>query len=144
MAFSGGMPLVKARGHSARSLQLCRRPDVLLLPAGLRRSPAGRRVLQQAQGVSSGETPDSERARALELAKLSYDPSPRIDGIGPQSRAQAEATAPGETEERKSSAEDGPAGVSSGETPDSEKARALELAKLDYDPSPTLDGIDQT
>ena len=95
----------------------------------------GRQVLQQA---------DADRAHALELAKLSYDPSPRIDGIGPQSGVQAGATAPGETEERKSSAEDGPAGVSSGETPDSEKARALELAKLDYDPSPTLDGIDQT
>jgi len=121
-------------------VQLCRRPGgALALPSRLR----GAR-LQQAEGISSGETPDSEKARALELAKLAHDPSPRLAGIEePQNGAQAEGAAP-VTKDHKGSAEDSPAGVSSGETPDSEKARALELAKLKYDPSPTLDDIDQT
>lgn len=95
------------------------------------------------EGVSSGETPDSEKARALELAKLAYDPSPVLEVIAKDSPSE-EKEVPVEARQKAASAgdgDDGSVGISSGETPDSEKARALELAKLAWDPSPTLEVI---
>ena len=95
------------------------------------------------QGVSSGETPDSEKARALELAKLGHDPSPILGDIAGGGQSEEIDVA---VEVHRNAADDGygddrRSGISSGETPDSEKARAQELAKLAYDPSPTLKSI---
>ena len=84
----------------------------------------------QNEGVSSGETPDSERARAMELRKLGHDPSPVLTEI--EGKEDGDRSA-GEDKEGE--------GVSSGETPDSEKARAMELRKLGHDPSSSLDDV---
>ena len=95
------------------------------------------------EGVTSGETPDSEKARAIELAKLAYDPSPVLKVISEDSPSEEEEV-PVEARQKAASAgdgDDGSVGISSGETPDSEKARALELAKLAWDPSPTIEVI---
>ena len=36
---------------------------------------------KEGEGVSSGETPDSEKARAMELRKLGHDPSSSLDDV---------------------------------------------------------------
>ena len=90
------------------------------------------------QGVSSGETPDSEKVRALELTKLAHDPSPVLRDISGGGQSDEIDVA---VEVHRNASGGSRLGISSGETPDSEKARAQELAKLAYDPSPTLESI---
>jgi len=83
-------------------------------------------------GFSSGETPASEKARALELTKLAHDPSPTIDAISAKPSLSPDGLKSKDADAK--AALDDVEITSSGETPDSEKARALELAKLDWDP----------
>ena len=66
----------------------------------------------------------------MELRKLGHDPSPVLTEI--EGKKDGDRSA-GEDKEGE--------GVSSGETPDSEKARAMELRKLGHDPSSSLDDV---